>query len=93
MEKKKSTSPVSQNISLCNRELLSITGVIDVESFQEHAILVSTELGRLLIKGTGLKVKELNPENTELCIEGYVHQLIYTQKKKRSSPSWWGGFI
>lgn len=93
MEKKKVTPSVSQNITLCNRERLSITGVIDVESFQDHTILAATELGRLLIKGTGLKVKELNPENTELCIEGYIHQLIYTQKKKRSGPSWWGGFI
>lgn len=93
MEKKKSTPAISQNISLCNRELLSITGVIDVESFQDHAILVSTELGRLLIKGSNLKVKELSPETAKLTVEGHIHQLIYTQKKKRSGPSWWGGFI
>lgn len=93
MDKKKNAPPVCQNITLCNRECLSVTGVLDVESFQEHAILAATELGRLLIKGTGLKVKQLDPDKCELIIEGYIHQLLYTQKKKRSGPSWWGGFI
>ena len=93
MERKKSTPAVSQNITLCNREQLSITGVIDVESFQDHTILVATELGRLLVKGSHLKVKELSPESTKLSIEGYIHQLIYTQKKKGGGPSWWGGFV
>lgn len=93
MDKKKPSPSVSQNITLCNRERLSVTGVLDVESFQEHTILAATELGRLLIKGTGLKVKQLDPDKSELTVEGYIHQLIYTQKKKRSGPSWWGGFI
>jgi len=76
---------VKQNIVMENRERLKISGVNDVECFNEDSITALTELGRLLIKGTNLKVSSLNLENSELCVEGYINQLEYAEKKKRKS--------
>jgi len=80
-EERKKT--VKQNIVMENREKLKISGVNDVEYFNEDAIVALTELGRLQIKGANLKVSSLNLENSELCIEGYINQLDYAEKKKR----------
>ena len=44
------TNNVIQNIVLENREKLSISGVLDVLSFDDQIIIVETELGLLTIK-------------------------------------------
>lgn len=81
-ERKISTKPLSQNILLENREKLKITGVIDVESFNEDGIVAITELGRLLIYGKGLKIKNLNIQNSELNITGSIYCCEYDDKGK-----------
>ena len=43
------TNNVIQNIVLENREKLSISGVLDVLSFDDQIIIVETELGLLTI--------------------------------------------
>lgn len=81
-EEKKTTKNVIQNIVLESREKLKVTGVLDVECFNEEIIIALTELGRLHIHGSNLKVNKLNLDNAELCIEGYVNSMEYAEKKK-----------
>ena len=82
-DKNKNVPQTPQNIILENRETLKITGVLDVESFNEDLIITQTNLGRLLIRGSGLKVTKLNLENFELSIGGYINTLEYANKKSR----------
>ena len=42
---------VIQNLILENREKLSISGVIDVLSFDDQVVMIETELGLLTVKG------------------------------------------
>lgn len=51
-----------QNIILENREKLSVTGVIDILTFDEDEIMLETENGILEISGSGLKVEQLSSE-------------------------------
>jgi hypothetical protein len=53
---KKIAKPRIQNIMLENREKMSISGVIDVESFNDECIIVDTELGVLIIRGEDLHI-------------------------------------
>ena len=42
---------VIQNLILENREKLTITGVVDVLSFDDQIVIVETQLGLLTVKG------------------------------------------
>ena len=76
MEENKLKMP--QNIVLEDRKKLSMTGVKDVDSFDEESITVYTELGELTVRGSDLHINRLSVETGELMIEGSVFALVYT---------------
>ena len=87
------TSTRLQNLILENRNKLSITGVVDVLSFDDQIVMVATELGMLTIKGGDLKINKLNIDNSELTVEGTVQSLVYSDKeydKKGNTSSFIG---
>ena len=49
-----------QNLILENREKLSISGVLDVLSFDDQIVILETELGMLTIKGEDLRINKLS---------------------------------
>lgn len=59
----------------------SITGVLDVISFDTKEILLMTELGVLMIKGEDLHVKRLSVEKGEADITGKVDSMTYSEMK------------
>ena len=86
-----STKKINQNITIENREKITMTGVNDVECFNDDCIIAQTELGRIILKGSGMKVNKLNLENSELQIEGYINYFEYVNKKKRKKRIIFGG--
>lgn len=90
MEEKKVTKPRNQTLILDNREKLSVTGVIDVESFNDESIITITDLGALIIRGAGLHINKLNLENNELVVEGEIYSLEYTDGDYAKSKSFFG---
>jgi len=64
-------------IHLDRREKLSITGVLDVISFDEEAIVTETEPGLLVVRGQNLHVTRLNVDNGELDVEGEILSMVY----------------
>ncbi len=65
-------------VVLLNRERLTVDGIINVESFDEHEAILETEAGVLEIRGRQLHVKELNVDVGSLIIEGFIQSLEYT---------------
>lgn len=61
-----------------NRECIEMTGVIDVDSFNEEEINARSEWGNLMVKGNNLSVESLDVTNGELRITGNITALIYT---------------
>ena len=90
-ERKVSNMNVSsgiQNLVLENREKLSISGVLDVLSFDDQIVILETELGLLTIKGENIRINKLSFDTTEVVLEGEIISLSYTDKeitKKDSS--------
>lgn len=70
----------THSLKLENRNGLKLTGVTDVDSFNDESVMAYTDYGSLSISGTGLNVKELNLANGTLEIEGEVAALIYSSK-------------
>jgi sporulation protein YabP len=66
-----------QEVKMLNRKLLEISGVLNVESFDNEEFLLETECGFLAIKGQNLHIKNLNLEQGLVAIEGTVHGLTY----------------
>jgi len=89
-DERKIARPKTQNLVIENREKLSITGVIDVDSFNDECVVVDTELGILIIRGNDLHISKLNLENAELDIEGDIVSCEYDDKQSKSGG---GGFF
>lgn len=69
------------NLSLENRKKLSINGVVEVISFNDELIILTTKLGMLNIKGEGLKMNKLDVQNGDILITGTVDSCIYINKE------------
>lgn len=61
------------------RRRMRITGVLDVESFQEDEMTVQTQAGTLTVWGEGLKLGKLNPEDGQVLLEGDILSVEYEQ--------------
>ncbi len=68
---------VRHNIILEARRRLLISGVEDVESFDEREIILVTSQGALVIQGGELHIEKLSIEGGELSVEGRIDSLVY----------------
>jgi sporulation protein YabP len=66
-----------QEIRMLNRKTLDISGVSNVESFDNEEFLLETECGFLAVRGQNLHMKNLNLDQGLVSIEGTIHSLIY----------------
>ena len=80
IEEKKLSKPKAQNLILENREKLSVSGVVDVESFNDECVVIYTELGVLIVRGDDLHINKLNLDNSELNIEGDIISCEYSDR-------------
>ena len=86
LEEKRTLS--AHSLTLNNRQGGRITGVRDVNSFDEKEILLQTSEGRLQIRGSQLHVKGLDLEKGEAVLAGHVDSLVYLSKDspKKEEP-------
>lgn len=71
----------SHKIMLNNREKGTITGILDVLSFDENTIVLDTDMGLLTIRGKDLHVSRLTLEKGEIDIEGRTDSLTYSSNE------------
>ena len=64
-------------VILEGREKLTISGVVDVQSFDEEQVLLETVRGMMVVRGQGLHVERLQLEAGELIVEGEVGLVEY----------------
>lgn len=76
------------NITLENRKKMTLTGVVEVISFDDEKIFLNTKLGALTIKGTNLKMNKLDVQNGDVIIIGEIYYIVYSGKEvKREKES------
>ncbi len=73
------------SIVLKDREKLTVTGVTDVDSFDDTAIVAYTDMGELTIRGTELKINSLSTESGDLSVDGNISALSYTDNLPKNS--------
>lgn len=83
-EKLKQNKTMPHSVILDNREKLTLTGVADVDSFDEQTIILRTSMGELTVRGERLHISRLNTETGELNITGRISALGYTDDRVKS---------
>lgn len=79
--KNQSNLNVIQNLVLENRQKLSVSGVLDVLSFDDQIVIIETELGLLTIKGDNLRINKLSIDTSEVVVEGEIFNLAYSDNE------------
>ena len=78
------------NIILEGRKKLSVSGVTDVDHFDESTVLLYTTMGEMTVRGTDLHVNTLSVESGEMDIEGEISGIVYGDSDRRSPLSLFG---
>ena len=72
-------------LELVDRQLMRLSGVNNVDVFDEEKIVLQTELGKLEIKGQHLNVTNLDVETGSLQVDGVIDSFAYVEEKKKRS--------
>ncbi|MBZ4671603.1 MAG: sporulation protein YabP [Oscillospiraceae bacterium] len=78
------------NIILENRKSLTISGVTDVDNFDEKTIVLYTQMGELTIHGKNLHVNSMSVETGDMTVDGDIWALTYGDKDRRGTLSMLG---
>ncbi len=79
-EEKQPQAAKTHGISLEDRRRLDVTGVEDVESFDESLIVMNTSSGDLIVRGSGLHIGRISLDTGQLSVEGSISELSYEDK-------------
>ena len=68
-------------LTLNERKGLTMTGVTEVVSFDDSAVVLRTGLGILTVHGQQLQLKNLSLDGGQVAVDGTVSALIYEEPK------------
>lgn len=71
------SSSAPHRIELDGREHLTVSGVEDVERFDENEIVMNTTAGVLVIAGENLHIGKLSLDGGELHVDGQIDMISY----------------
>jgi len=74
-------------LTLSERSHLTLTGVTEVVSFDDTAVVLKTGLGTLVVQGSQLQLKNLSPEGGQVVVDGSICSLVY--EELRSDRGFW----
>ena len=86
-EEGRSGPGLGHHVVLEDREQLTVSGVEEVERFDETTIVLSTTLGELIVRGQDLHIETLSLGGGDLKVEGTVEALTFQDETPR------GGFF
>lgn len=86
-EKTKAPALKAHSVSMEDRCKMNVTGVEDVESFDESVIVMNTSQGDLIVRGSGLHIGKISLDVGQLSVEGVINELSY--EEKQASAGFW----
>ena len=70
-----------QTLVLEDRKKLVIDGILNVESFNDDYLELSSNLGRIEVEGSSLKIEELRQDTGKILITGAISGVFYRENK------------
>ena len=77
-------------LTLDGRKKLTMTGVLEVVSFDDGAVSLQTSLGMLTIQGAGLRLKNLSTDGGQMAVTGEIALLSYEEPR---TGGWLGRWL
>ena len=78
---------LQHRLELEGRERLTVSGVEDVERFDESCIVMSTCVGTLIISGEELHIGKLSLDGGELHVDGHIDAVTYEESAQQRGAS------
>lgn len=75
------TVSLPHKLTLTERKNMVMTGVMEVISFDENAVVLKTSLGLLTVHGQGLQLKNLSLEGGQVAVEGSISAFVYEEPR------------
>ena len=88
MEEKRNELKSAHSILIDERERIKVSGVTDVDSFDENEIILYTSDGGVVLSGEDFKINRLNVESGDVEIEGFINEIKYTNLTQTSGGFW-----
>lgn len=85
MEELNSVNKRVHKLMLNNRRTCNLSGISDVLSFDENEIILETDQGMLMIKGSDLHVNRLMLDKGEVDIDGKFDSFTYSEQTSMSA--------
>lgn len=76
---------VIHDLIIENRKKITLTGINDVESFDEETVTATGACGEISIRGSSLKISSLSVESGDMVVEGQIDAVIYSEAKATGS--------
>lgn len=78
----------SHRVVMESRRTLTITGVTDIDSFDEQTVAVFTDVGELVVRGSSLHIGKIDVDSGELALDGEIDSLEYTENTPSHGSIW-----
>ena len=79
--------PADHRLTLDNRQSLTVTGVADVESFDDASVILHTPQAVLIVRGEQLHLRSL--EGGQVFVDGRIDALVYQNAHAPSGGGLW----
>ncbi|MCR4403090.1 MAG: sporulation protein YabP [Firmicutes bacterium] len=87
------TAPSQHKVVVTERETITVDGVSNVESFDDQEVVLETTAGMLMLRGREFHIKQLNLDEGNLTIEGFLAGLEYAEEVGKKARSFLGRLL
>ena len=70
-------------INMSDRKSITLTGVKKIDNFDDKEFMIETNMGYLVIKGSGLEIIKLDTYQGDVSIKGKIDSLVYSDNNKK----------
>ena len=75
--------PARSNVTIENREKISLTGIVRVDSFDESEVTARLDSSTVSVYGQGLHISRLDLDGGILIIDGFINGVEYSDTESR----------
>ena len=87
MDKIIESSTFSHLVNINERKSITITGIKNIESFDNEEFILISNLGTILLKGQNLEIIKLDTIEGKVSIKGEINSLAYVDDIKASKET------
>lgn len=73
----------NHKVTIENREMTTITDIVEIDSFDEEEIRATLKKGALIVRGTNMNIQKLDLQTGEAIIAGTINSLMYVKVKEK----------